>query len=37
MKIVGRVLEEKLQHILNVDELQFGFMPEKVQLMLILC
>ena len=29
MKIVARVLEERLQVMVNLDELQFGFMPGK--------
>ena len=27
MKIVERVLESKIQDIVNVDAMQFGFMP----------
>ena len=30
MKVVERVLEVRLCRIVNVDEMQFGFMPERV-------
>ena len=29
MKIVERVLEKRIQRIVEVDEMQFGFMPGK--------
>ena len=29
MKVVERVLEKRLCKILTVDEIQFGFMPER--------
>ena len=29
MKVVGRVLEKRLPIIVTVDEIKFGFMPER--------
>ena len=29
MKVVKRVLEKRLRRIVSVDEMQFGFMPER--------
>ena len=29
MKVVERVLEKRLHRIVSVDEMQFGFMPER--------
>ena len=29
MKVVERVLEKRLSRIVSVDEIQFGFMPER--------
>ena len=29
MKTVEKVLERRLQHMVKVDEMQFGFMPGK--------
>ena len=29
MKVVERVLEKRLRRIVSVDEMQFGFMPER--------
>ena len=36
MKVVERVLEKRLCIIVAVDEIQNGFMPREVQLMLCL-
>ena len=29
MKIVERVLEKRIRELVTVDDMQFGFMPEK--------
>ena len=29
MKVVEKVLEKRLRRIVTVDEMQFGFMPER--------
>ena len=29
MKVVERVLEKRLHRIVTVDEMQFGFLPER--------
>ena len=29
MKVVERVMEKRLHRIVSVDEMQFGFMPER--------
>ena len=29
MKVVGRLLEKRLHRIVTVDEMQFGFKPER--------
>ena len=29
MKVMGRLLGERLRRIVTVDEIQFGFMPER--------
>jgi len=34
MKIVERILERRIRPIVDLNEMQFGFMPEKVLWML---
>ena len=29
MKIVKRMLERKIREVINIDSMQFGFMPER--------
>ena len=37
LKIVERIFKKRLRDIVNLDQIQFGFIPGKKQLMLFLC